>query len=68
VAPAFERLLRRVGIEVSLGDEEGFDTLAPEQLAAQAGRPENAPMRRSNAREVTDDDLLLFARALLGAA
>jgi hypothetical protein len=63
VAPAFESLLRRVGIEPDYGRE-----LVAERLAAQMARPENASMRRSNAREVMDQDLLAFARTLLGAA
>ena len=64
VAPAFERLLRGVGIEVSLADE-GFDAVTPEVLARQMARRENAPMRRSNAREVGEDELLQFARRVL---
>lgn len=63
-APAFERLLRAVGVAVALGPD-GFGDVAPERLAAQMARPENASMRRSNAREVGDDDLLAFARRVL---
>jgi alcohol dehydrogenase class IV len=66
VPPAFERLLRRAGVEVGLGG--GCADLAPEDLAAQMARPENASMRRSNAREVGDEDLLAFARAVLRQA
>jgi alcohol dehydrogenase len=66
VAAAFERLLRGSGVEVGLGS--GFADLAPEDLAAQMARPENASMRRSNAREVGDEDLLAFARAVLRQA
>ncbi len=62
--PAFARLLRRVGVKVSVMGE-GHDDLRAERLAAQMGRPENAPMRKSNLRPVNDDDLLVFARAVL---
>jgi alcohol dehydrogenase len=67
VAPAFERLLRRAGVEVGLAGG-GFADVAPEDLAAQMARPENASMRRSNAREVGAEDLLAFARAVLRQA
>lgn len=61
---AFERLLRRVGVKVSLAGE-GHDDVTPEQLAQQMAAAENAPMRRSNRRPVGDEDLLVFARAVL---
>jgi alcohol dehydrogenase class IV len=61
---AYERLLRGVGIKVSLAGE-GFDFITPEQLATQMGNEENAAMRRSNRRASTDADLLDFARAVL---
>jgi alcohol dehydrogenase class IV len=64
LAPAYERLLRAVGVKVSIMGE-GYDELQAEPLAAQMTRPENAPMRRSNLRPVSDDDLLVFARAVL---
>lgn len=64
VPDAFARLLRRVGIDAG-SREDGFADLAPEALAAQMARPENASMRRSNARDVGDDDLLTFARRIL---
>lgn len=60
----FERLVREVGLRTDLRSE-GFDDLAPEQLAAQMARPENRAMRESNLRPVTDDDLLAFARRVL---
>jgi alcohol dehydrogenase class IV len=63
---AFERLLREVGIKVSIAGE-GHDGLTPAQLAQQMAQPENEPMRRSNRREVRDPDLLEFAAAVLGA-
>ncbi|WP_181702780.1 iron-containing alcohol dehydrogenase [Chthonobacter albigriseus] len=64
LAGAYERLLRASGVKVSLRGE-GFDDLTAEALAAKMAAPENAPMRRSNARPVTDDDLLVFARRVL---
>ena len=63
----YERLLRRVGVKVSLAGE-GHDALKAEALAAQMARPENAAMRSSNARPVSDDDLLVFARTVLEQA
>ena len=51
--------MRAIGIKVSLADE--FDGIAPERLAEQMGRPENAAMRESNRRPIEDEDLLVFA-------
>jgi alcohol dehydrogenase class IV len=64
---AYERLLRSVGVKVSLADE-GHDGITPELLAAQMAREENAAMRRSNRRKIEDADLLVFARAVLEQA
>ena len=64
---AFERLLREVGIKVSLAGE-GHDHVTAAQLAEQMALPANEPMRRSNRREVRDQDLLAFAAAVLEAA
>lgn len=64
VPAAFARLLRGVGVKVSLADEE-FPDITPGRLAAQIARPENAAMRHANARSVADEDLLTFARMLL---
>ncbi|MEK0081518.1 iron-containing alcohol dehydrogenase [Benzoatithermus flavus] len=64
VPRAFERLLRACGIEVGLA-RDGFADVTPEALAAQMARPENTAMRRSNAREIADEDLLAFARTVL---
>ena len=63
---AFDRLLRAAGVKVSLHDE-GHDHITPEALAAQMARPENAAMRQSNRRPVSDADLLKFATAVLAA-
>jgi alcohol dehydrogenase class IV len=61
---AFDRLVRDVGIKVSLSGE-GHDGITAEQLAAQMARPENSAMRRSNRRSVADSDLLHFANLVL---
>jgi alcohol dehydrogenase class IV len=61
---AVDRLIRDVGIKVSLSGE-GHDHITAQQLAAQMARPENAPMRRSNRRPVADADLLIFAHLVL---
>ncbi|WP_181706865.1 iron-containing alcohol dehydrogenase [Chthonobacter rhizosphaerae] len=67
LAHAYERLLRASGVKVSLVGE-GFDGITPAALAAKMAAPENAPMRRSNARTVTDDDLMVFAERVLTQA
>jgi alcohol dehydrogenase class IV len=64
---AFERLLRRCGIKVSLAGE-GYDHIRASELAAQMARPENEAMRRSNRRPIADADLLAFATAVLTAS
>jgi alcohol dehydrogenase class IV len=64
---AFDRLLRAVGIKVSIAGE-GHDDITPAQLAQQMAMPANEPMRRSNRREVCDAHLLEFATAVLTAA
>jgi alcohol dehydrogenase len=58
---AFDRLVRSSGIKISL-DGEGLDLNRPEKLAHQMAAPENAPMRKSTRRTVSDDDLLLLAQ------
>jgi alcohol dehydrogenase class IV len=63
---AYERLLRRCGIRVSLAGE-GYDAIRPVDLALQMARPENEAMRRSNRRPVGDADLLAFAHEVLTA-
>ncbi len=64
---AFDQLLREVGLKVSLGGE-GYDHLTPAQLAEQMALPANEPMRRSNRREVRDQDLLELAGRMLESA
>jgi alcohol dehydrogenase len=66
VPGAYERLLRRSGIRVSLAGE-GYDAIRPAELALQMARPENEAMRRSNRRPVGDADLLAFAHEVLTA-
>ena len=61
---AVDRLIRDVGIKVSLSGE-GYDDITAPQLAAQMARPENTAMRRSNRRPVADADLLIFAHLVL---
>jgi alcohol dehydrogenase class IV len=61
---AFDRLVRAVGLKVSLSGE-GHDDITAEQLATQMARPENSAMRRSNRRPVADSDLLHFANLML---
>jgi len=61
---AVDRLIRDVGIKVSLSGE-GHDGITAEQLAVQMARPENSAMRRSNRRPVLDSDLLRFAHLML---
>jgi alcohol dehydrogenase class IV len=61
---AVDRLIRAVGLKVSLSGE-GHDGITAEQLAAQMARPENSAMRRSNRRPVLEADLLHFANLML---
>jgi alcohol dehydrogenase class IV len=63
VPKAFADLARSVGIETSLARD--LPGVTPERLAAQMAQPENAAMRRSNRRAVSDGDLLAFARDVL---
>ncbi|GLS17757.1 alcohol dehydrogenase [Labrys miyagiensis] len=63
---AFDRLVRSIGIKVSLADE--FAGITPTRLADQMSRPENAAMRASNRRTIEDADLLRFAECVLTQA
>jgi alcohol dehydrogenase class IV len=60
---AFERLIRGVGVRVSLTEE--FAGIAPERLARQMQAPENAPMRNSNRRRSSEAELLEIATRVL---
>jgi alcohol dehydrogenase class IV len=62
-ARGFERLLSGVGLRVSLAED--CAGISPEDLAAAMRTPDNAPMRASNWRATTDDDLLAIARGVL---
>jgi alcohol dehydrogenase class IV len=64
---SFERLLREVGVKVSLAGE-GHDQITAAQLAGQMALPANDPMRRSSRRAVSEQDLLEFAAAVLESA
>jgi alcohol dehydrogenase class IV len=59
----FAKLVRSSGIKVSLAGE-GFYLNRPDMLAAQMAAPENASMRKSTPRLVSDDDLLMLATRL----
>jgi len=61
---AFDRIVRDVGIKISLSGE-GHDGISVEQLASQMARPENSAMRRSNRRPVSDTDLVHLAKLML---
>lgn len=63
---AFASLCRRVGIKTAIADE--FADINAERLAEQFARPENAAMRVSNRRTVSDADLKAFATTLLAQA
>lgn len=64
---AFERLLRRVGVKISLAGE-GHDHIDGEVLARQMARPENESMRKANRRTIADEDLPILARIVLSQA
>ncbi|HKQ95874.1 MAG TPA: iron-containing alcohol dehydrogenase [Aestuariivirgaceae bacterium] len=57
---AFDRLVRRSGMKVSL-EGDGLDLGRADLLAAAMAAPENAPMRNSTQRTVSDADLLMLA-------
>ena len=61
LAAGFDRMVQIAGIKMSLA-EYGIDTAA---LARQMAAPDNAPMRNSTRREVTDQDLPMLARMVL---
>ncbi|MDT3375702.1 iron-containing alcohol dehydrogenase [Labrys neptuniae] len=63
---AFEKLVRAIGIKVSLADE--FAGITATRLAEQMARPENAAMRTSNRRTIEEADLLRFAERVLTQA
>lgn len=60
VVTAYESLVRRSGIKVSLAGD-GLDLATPERLAERMASPAHAPMRRNTVREIDDNDLLRLA-------
>jgi alcohol dehydrogenase class IV len=56
----FADLVHASRIKISL-DGEGLDLDRPDRLAEQMAAPENAPMRRSTVRHISDSDLLKLA-------
>lgn len=60
---AFERLLRAVDVPVNLAD--AFAGVTPEALVERMEAPENAPMRKSNWRASSREDLQRFAETML---
>ncbi|WP_119388882.1 iron-containing alcohol dehydrogenase [Taklimakanibacter lacteus] len=67
VAAAFEDLVRRSGIKVSLAGD-GLDLARPELLAERMASAAHAPMRRNTVRDITDDDLLKLAKSVYALA
>jgi alcohol dehydrogenase len=63
---AYERLLRRSGVAISVAGE--FAGISPEVLAQQMSRPENASMRDSNLRATSLADLRYLAARVLAQA
>jgi alcohol dehydrogenase class IV len=63
---AYEALLDRVGLPLSLADH-GLSGKDADRLVKIGMDGENAPMRDNNAREVTGDDMTRLARAVLAA-
>lgn len=66
VPAAFKRLMRATGVRISLAEE--MAGITPAMLAEQMRRPENAAMRNSNRRPVSDADLERFAETVLSQA
>jgi alcohol dehydrogenase class IV len=66
-APAFERILREVGVEISLA-ADGLTPKDVERVAALTMAEENMPMCKSNPREITPESARELATRLLAAA
>jgi len=66
-APAYERILRAVGVEISLAGD-GLTPADAERVAALTLAEENLPMCKSNSREVTPESARELAGRLLAAA
>jgi alcohol dehydrogenase class IV len=67
LAPAFDRFLRDVRLNVSLADDR-LSVADAERLATTTMAPENKAMRDSNIREITLEDARHFAKVILTAA
>jgi alcohol dehydrogenase class IV len=66
-APAFERLIRAVGLEVSLAGD-GLTAKDAGRIAKLTLAEENKPMCQANARRVTPEAARILAERLLAAA
>ena len=64
---AYERLVRAIGIKVSLAGD-GLDDVTPERLAQHMAAPANKPMRKSTVRYPSDADLVMLAGRFLNLA
>jgi len=62
----YSGLMDRCGVTRRL--PEAFQAFDAAALAAEMRAPENQPMRRATAREVTEDDIDRFAGAIMGLA
>ncbi|MCP8970924.1 iron-containing alcohol dehydrogenase [Ectobacillus ponti] len=60
----FRQLVEESGIKLSL-QEDGLSKLDEDRFVETMQAEENAPMRRNNCRETTEEDLRRFARAIL---
>ena len=67
VVTAYESLVRRSGIKVSLAGD-GLDLTRPELLAERMASAAHAPMRRNTVRDVSDKDLLSLAERVYALA
>jgi alcohol dehydrogenase class IV len=67
LAPAYDRFVRAVGLQVSLG-KDGLGAGDVKRLAAATMAPENKSMRDSNIREIKPDDAERIAHVVLTAA
>lgn len=64
---AYDRLVRGSGLKVSL-EGDGLDLGNPRLLAEHMASPANTPMRKSTARQPSDDDLVMLAERFLSVA
>jgi len=63
---AFDAFLREVGLRIDVVDS-GLKPEDAERLAAEAMKPENAPMRKATLRPIEQPEMLGLARVLLAA-